>query len=69
MQGAQTFAAILEGQAARRPDDPAFVFLDRRGKTVEQRTYAAWTSERRVAASLAERDLIGCPCSSIFRRV
>lgn len=62
MQGAQTFAAILEGQAARRPDDPAFVFLDRRGKTVEQRTYAALDERaRRVAASLAERDLIGSP--------
>ena len=62
MQEARTFAAILEGHAARRPDDPAFVFLDRRGRSVEQRTYAALDDRaRRVAASLAERDLAGVP--------
>ena len=56
MQGAQTFAAILEEQAARRPDDPAFVFLDRRGKTVDQRTYAALDERaRRVAAVSVEK--------------
>ncbi len=62
MQEAQTFAAILEGHAARRPDDRAFVFLDRRGRSVEQRTYSALDERaRRVAASLAERDLAGVP--------
>jgi acyl-CoA synthetase (AMP-forming)/AMP-acid ligase II len=62
VQGAQTFAAILEGQAARLPDDPAFVFLDRRGRTVDQRTYAALDERaRRVAAVLAERELAGLP--------
>ena len=62
MQGAQNFAAILEGQAARRPDDPAFVFLDRRGRTVDQRTYAALDERARsVAAALAERELAGLP--------
>ena len=62
MQEAQNFAVILEGQAARRPDDLAFVFLDRRGRTVDQRTYAALDEgARRVAASLGERDLAGSP--------
>jgi len=62
VQGAETFAAILEGQAARRPDDLAFVFLDRRGKNVDRRTYAALDERaRRVAAALADRGLAGSP--------
>jgi acyl-CoA synthetase (AMP-forming)/AMP-acid ligase II len=62
VQEAQTFAAILEGQAARRPDETAFVFLDRRGKIVDQRTYATLDERaRRVAASLEGRELTGSP--------
>jgi acyl-CoA synthetase (AMP-forming)/AMP-acid ligase II len=62
VQGAKTFAGILEGHAARRPGDLAFVFLDKRGKTVEQRTYAALDERARtVAASLAEREVTGAP--------
>jgi acyl-CoA synthetase (AMP-forming)/AMP-acid ligase II len=62
VQPTETFAAILEGQAVRRPDDSAFVFLDRRGKPVEQRTYAALDERARmVAASLIERGLTGLP--------
>jgi acyl-CoA synthetase (AMP-forming)/AMP-acid ligase II len=62
VQEAETFAAILEERAARRPDDPAFVFLDRRGRPIERRTYADLDGRaRRVAASLAERDLAGSP--------
>ena len=62
MQGAKTFVGILEGHAARRPDDPAFVFLDRRGKTIAQRTYRALDERARsVAAALVERDVAGSP--------
>jgi len=62
VQGAETFAGILEEHAARRPNDPAFVFLDRRGRPTEERTYAALDERARgVAASLAERGLTGSP--------
>src|SRR5262249_21638044 len=58
----ENFAAILAGHAVERSADPAFVFLDRRGKPVAQRTYADLNERARaVAASLTQRDLAGSP--------
>jgi acyl-CoA synthetase (AMP-forming)/AMP-acid ligase II len=58
----ESFAAILEEHAVRRPAEPALIFLDRRGKAVARRTYAELDERARaVAASLAERDLAGSP--------